>query len=106
LGASGEFIEIAEVVLQHHERWDGLGYPRGLKGEDISLNARIIAIADTYDAMVSERAYRHSYSKKQAIEEIQRCAGTQFDPHLVKLFTEMMDEEPIHIEEINLKELK
>jgi putative nucleotidyltransferase with HDIG domain len=106
LGASGEFIEIAEVVLQHHERWDGLGYPRGLKGEDISLNARIIAIADTYDAMVSERAYRHSYSKKQAIEEIQRCAGTQFDPHLVKLFTEMMTEEPIHIEEINLKELK
>ncbi|NTW95994.1 MAG: diguanylate cyclase [Erysipelotrichaceae bacterium] len=106
LGASGEFIEIAEVVLQHHERWDGLGYPRGLKGEDISLNARIIAIADTYDAMVSERAYRHSYSKKQAIEEIQRCSGTQFDPHLVKLFTEMMDEEPVHIEEINLKELK
>jgi len=106
LGASGEFVEIAEVVLQHHERWDGLGYPRGLKGEEISLNARIIAIADTYDAMVSERAYRHSYTKKQAIEEINRCSGTQFDPYLVKLFTEMMDEDPIHIEEINLKELK
>jgi diguanylate cyclase (GGDEF)-like protein/PAS domain S-box-containing protein len=106
LGASGEFSEIAEVVLQHHERWDGLGYPRGLKGDKISLNARIIAIADTYDAMVSERAYRHAYSKQQAIDEIERCAGTQFDPHLVKLFIEMMKEEPIHIERINLKELK
>jgi len=106
LSASGEFVEIAEVVLQHHERWDGLGYPRGLKGEDISLNARIIAIADTYDAMVSERAYRHSYTKQEAIDEIQRCAGTQFDPLLVKLFTEMMNEDILHIEEINLKELK
>jgi diguanylate cyclase (GGDEF)-like protein/PAS domain S-box-containing protein len=106
LGASGEFVEIAEVVLQHHERWDGLGYPRGLKGEKISLNARIIAIADTYDAMVSERAYRHAYSKQQAIDEIQRCSGTQFDPHLVKLFIEMIKEEPIHLENINLKELK
>lgn len=89
LGASGEFSEISEVVLQHHERWDGKGYPQGLKGEQISLNARIIAIADTYDAMVSDRAYRKAYSVEEAIAEIKCCSGTQFDPHIVKIFIDM-----------------
>lgn len=98
LGASGEFAEIAEVVLQHHERWDGKGYPRGLKGEEISLHARIIAIADTYDAMVSQRAYRDAFSKEQAITEIQRCSGSQFDPNLVKIFIELMKEDNVHFE--------
>lgn len=93
LGASGEFAEIAEVVLQHHERWDGKGYPRGLKGEEISLNARIIAVADTYDAMVSDRAYRQSFTVSQAIKEIKSCSGTQFDPKIVKVFVDMISEE-------------
>jgi len=93
LGASNEFAEIAEVVLQHHERWDGKGYPQGLKGEDISLHARIIAVADTYDAMVSDRAYRKSFSVPQALQEIKRCSGTQFDPQVVKVFTQLINEE-------------
>jgi diguanylate cyclase (GGDEF)-like protein/PAS domain S-box-containing protein len=93
LGASGEFSEIAEVVLQHHERWDGKGYPRGLKGEAISLNARIVAIADTYDAMVSERAYRKAFSVEEAVAEIKRCAGTQFDPRVAKIFIDMSQDE-------------
>jgi len=90
LSASIEFSGIAEDVLQHHERWDGQGYPKGLKGDEISLNARIIAIADTYDALVSDRAYRKAYSKEHAIKEIERCSGSQFDPKLVKAFIELM----------------
>ncbi|TFG83271.1 MAG: GGDEF domain-containing protein [Erysipelotrichales bacterium] len=93
LSSSGEFSEIAEIVLQHHERWDGKGYPRGLKGEEISLPARIVCIADTYDAMVSERAYRKAYLEKEAIDEIKLCSGTQFDPNVVKYFLEMIEEE-------------
>ncbi len=90
LSASNEFSGIAEDVLQHHERWDGKGYPKGLKNVEISLNARIIAIADTYDAMISDRAYRKAFTKDQAIHEIERCSGTQFDPILVKAFIEWM----------------
>jgi len=90
LSSSSEFSGIAEDVLQHHERWDGKGYPKGLKGKEISLNARIIALADTYDAMISDRAYRKAFSKEQAITEIERCSGTQFDPALVKAFVEWM----------------
>jgi len=103
LGASGEFSEIAEVVLQHHERWDGNGYPRGLKGEQISLHARIIAIADTYDAMISERAYRKPYSQNDTIMEIERCAGSQFDPNIVQLFIEMMKEDGSLFESLDPK---
>lgn len=79
---------IAENVLAHHERWDGQGYPKGLKGEEIPLYARMSAIADTYDAMTNERSYRKALPKKEAIEELKKNAGTQFDPELVKLFLE------------------
>lgn len=78
--------EMAEYVLAHHERWDGLGYPKGLKGEELSLQPRIIAIADAYDAMTSSRSYRGALSDEVAIAELQKNAGTQFDPDLVKIF--------------------
>lgn len=86
LSSSDDFSEIAIDVLQHHERWDGNGYPKGLKGHEISLNARIIAIADTYDAMISDRAYRSAFTPENAISEIMRCAGSQFDPEIVEIF--------------------
>jgi len=82
---------IAKWILQHHERWDGKGYPRGLQGEEIPLACRILAIADAYDAMISDRPYRKAMSHEEAIEELCRCAGTQFDPELVERFIEIVD---------------
>jgi putative two-component system response regulator len=75
-----------EVVLCHHERWDGKGYPQGLRGEDIPIGARIFAVADTLDAMTSDRPYRAALSLEEASAEIERCAGKQFDPQVVKAF--------------------
>jgi len=77
---------ISSWIKAHHEKYDGTGYPDGLTGEEIPLNARIIAIADTYDAMTSDRSYRKGLSHEIALEEIKRCSGTQFDPNLVQLF--------------------
>ena len=77
---------ISEWVKAHHEKWDGTGYPDGLRGEGIPLAGRIIALADTYDAMTSTRPYRTALSHEIAISEIKRCAGTQFDPQLAELF--------------------
>ena len=76
----------------HHERWDGKGYPYGLKGEEIPISGRIIALADTYDAMTSTRSYRKALEHEVAIEETKRCAGTQFDPVLADLFVKCSDE--------------
>jgi len=90
LSSSNEFSEIAEYVLKHHERWDGNGYPRGFKGEEISLQARIIAVADAYDAMTSDRTYRKGLSVEEAINEIKKCSGTQFDPYIVRIFSNLV----------------
>jgi len=76
----------ARIVLAHHERWDGGGYPRGLKGEDIPLGARVFAISDSYDAIVSDRPYREGRTPEAALAEILRCSGTQFDPKVVEAF--------------------
>lgn len=89
-----EFSEISTSVLQHHENWDGSGYPQGLKGEEIGIEARIIAIADAYDAMTSHRTYSKQKTKEEALKEIERCSGTQFDPILTKIFIEMILDNP------------
>ncbi len=79
---------VAEWVLHHHERWDGDGYPNRLRGEEIPLGARIIFVADAYDAMTSERVYRDPLSPRAALEELERCSGSQFDPSIVDAFAE------------------
>jgi diguanylate cyclase (GGDEF)-like protein len=79
---------IADWVLHHHERWDGSGYPDRLRGEQIPLGARIIFVADAFDAMTSERVYRKPLSDRDAVAELERCAGTQFDPAVVDAFSE------------------
>ncbi|MGN0145140.1 MAG: HD domain-containing phosphohydrolase [Clostridium sp.] len=81
------FDNIADSILYHHERWDGKGYPKGLKGEEIPLFARIISICDTFDVMTNERHYRKGkFTVDEALKEIKKCSGTQFDPNLVDLF--------------------
>lgn len=82
---------VAKIVLAHQERYDGTGYPRGLKGEDIPLGARIFAVADTLDAMTSDRPYRRALSLEQAKAEITRCSGSQFDPVVAKAFLSLPD---------------
>ncbi|WP_243140910.1 HD domain-containing phosphohydrolase [Candidatus Galacturonibacter soehngenii] len=88
LSTVNELSEMAEYVLAHHERWDGRGYPKGLKGEEIPIQSRIIAIADAYDAMISERSYRKALSKKYAINELKQGAGSQFCPYCVNVMIE------------------
>lgn len=84
--ATSELIPIAKSILCHHERWDGKGYPQGLIGEKIPLLSRIVAIADSFDAMTSDRPYRSAMTKGEAIEEIRRNSGTHFDPDISQLF--------------------
>jgi HD-GYP domain-containing protein (c-di-GMP phosphodiesterase class II) len=83
----------ADIVLHHHERWAGGGYPTGISGEEIPLGARIFSIIDTFDAMTSKRPYKEALPIATARAEILRCAGTQFDPSLVKEFLQIGDEE-------------
>ncbi|MFW5980278.1 MAG: HD domain-containing phosphohydrolase [Halanaerobiales bacterium] len=92
LKSSEEFAYIAGEVLAHHERWDGSGYPRGLSGTDIPLLSRIISVVDTYDVMTNGRPYRKAVSPEKALQEIKENSGTQFDPEVVKIFTEIIGE--------------
>jgi putative nucleotidyltransferase with HDIG domain len=77
---------IAEWVLHHHERWDGTGYPEGLAGDAIPIGARVIFVADAFDAMTSNRLYRPALTHDAALAEVERCSGTQFDPEVVTAF--------------------
>jgi len=90
LSTVNEFSEIADFVLEHQEKWDGSGYPKGLKGEQIKFEARIITVADSYDAMTGIRPYGRVFSKEEAIEEMKACAGNHFDPAIVKVFLEQV----------------
>ncbi|WP_051962896.1 HD domain-containing phosphohydrolase [Mesoaciditoga lauensis] len=83
---------ISKIVRHHHERWDGKGYPDGLKGEEIPLESRIMAVCDTFDAMTSDRPYRKALSEEMALEEIEKNAGKQFDPAVVEVFLKMQKE--------------
>ena len=92
--SSDEMRPIAEMIRCHHERWDGNGYPLKLSGDEIPILSRIIAIVDAYDAMVNDRGYRKALTPEAAQAEIERCAGTQFDPHLSEEFLQMLREHP------------
>ena len=88
--SSLQLAPIAEGILYHHERWDGNGYPGGLKGKNIPLLSRIITIVDSYDVMINGRPYKEPMTREEVIEELGRCAGTQFDPELVKDFIQII----------------
>ena len=88
LGLVGTLRAAVPCVLHHHERWDGHGYPTGSAGEEIPIEARVLAVADAYDAMTSDRPYRRALTSERAISELERCAGTQFDPDVVAVFAE------------------
>jgi putative nucleotidyltransferase with HDIG domain len=95
LAADVEFLsDIVDIVRHHHERCDGAGYPDGLVGERISIPTRILAVADAYDAMTSDRAYRPRMTDAQAREELHRVADSQFDGEIVRQFTDMLAEDP------------
>jgi putative nucleotidyltransferase with HDIG domain len=81
--------EAIPYVLYHHERWDGTGYPSGKAGEEIPVEARVLAIADAFDAMTSDRPYRSALTREEALAEVERCAGTQFDPEIARVFLEV-----------------
>lgn len=89
--AGGKFELLSHIVVAHHERWDGKGYPYGLSGESIPLGARILSVADSFDAMTSDRPYRKALTIAHAREELQRCSGGQYDPRVVAAFLHMLD---------------
>jgi HD-GYP domain-containing protein (c-di-GMP phosphodiesterase class II) len=85
-----DLAPIADWILKHHEWWNGEGYPLGLKREEIPLECRILAIADAYDAMTSDRPYRKAITHEEAVKELERCAGSQFDPVLTPKFIQVL----------------
>lgn len=91
--ATEEFSHVAEDILAHHEYWDGSGYPRGLKGEEIPLLARITAIVDAYEVMKAGRPYKETMNRSKIVEEFKRCAGKQFDPEITKIFLHILEQD-------------
>ncbi len=93
LGQYSEFLALArEIAYGHHERWDGTGYPEGLKGEEIPASARLMSVCDVYDALISERIYKKAFPHEDAVEIIRQGRGSQFDPIVVDAFLEMAEE--------------
>lgn len=98
--ASAELSPLADFILKHHERWDGTGYPLGLKGTEIPLEARLLAIADAFDAMTNDRPYRKAMTVAEALSELKLHAGTQFDSALVAVFCQLIDSKAYSTEEV------
>lgn len=89
--------DVRNLILFHHERFDGSGYPDGLKGEEIPLPARILTVADSFDTMMSKRPYRDSLTKTQGIAELIKCSGTQFDPKIVEIFLGILRSKKLNV---------
>ena len=89
--ASPDLAPIADLILTHHERWDGTGYPNQIAGEKIPLLSRILAVADAFDAMTEDRVYRKALSRDVAISEIRKNAGSQFDPQIAAVFLDILE---------------
>jgi HD-GYP domain-containing protein (c-di-GMP phosphodiesterase class II) len=88
LNSVDEFKDVGRFVLEHHEKWNGSGYPKGLKENEISLQAKIIAIANSFDLMTSERPYKKTLTVEETANELERNAGIKFDPFVVKIFVD------------------
>jgi energy-coupling factor transport system substrate-specific component len=97
---------VHEGVLYHHEKYDGTGYPQGLKGEEIPLYGRIIGVADAFDAMTANRVYRKQLDFDYVVNELKRCRGTQFDPKIDDIMLKLIDEGKINIDELYNKVVK
>ena len=103
LRAADDYSRLAEYALTHHERWDGKGYPRGISADDIPLFSRIISLADSYDAMTTNRVYRSKMTKDEAIEELIKGAGKQYDPKITKVFIKEVLKRPKDAQKVELK---
>jgi len=92
-GSESEFLQMAEIIAgSHHERWDGSGYPRGLKGEEIPLVSRIVTVCDVFDALISDRPYKKAWSVENTVTEMESQSGKLFDPHVLRVFTALLPE--------------
>ncbi|MEI7818199.1 MAG: HD domain-containing phosphohydrolase, partial [Desulfuromonadales bacterium] len=96
-----ELSHIGSTILHHHEHWDGTGYPGRLKGEQIPLHARIVSVADAFDAMISNRSYREGLNKEIALRELVKKKNTQFDPFLVDVFIECLNDSPFEMKDFS-----
>ncbi len=89
--SSPDLSSVADLILKHHERWDGKGYPLGLKEEEIPIECRILTVVDSFDAMTNQRPYNIPKTTDEALQEIKKCSGSQFDPKVVEVFTKVIE---------------
>ena len=99
---AGRLQGVAKIVRHHQERWDGTGYPEHLAGTAIPLGARILAIVDAYGAIIDDRPYKPAHTHEEAIAELRRCAGTQFDPEIVEAFCRVLERETNRTDQVLL----